>query len=261
MLKRVLISSLLLSSIFAFSAEADQVVLEPCADAFVCDCVPGATNPMLGNQYLAQGRYSACYNRTFIMWDLSSIPAGSIIDDAEFRIYCCEFYGSVSGQMVYYRVTEGWNETTICYTNMPAFTTDGAIFLSSWPTAGSWHSIDVTSFTVEWFAGTDNYGLYCHSTGSTSTSDCAYYSSRVSNPSYRPRLVVTFTPPSDLEESTWGGLKITESDTENCDPHTTGCETDDESVSDECGCECIMELPPPCPGLEETKLHKIDLLK
>ena len=91
---------MLLSSVFTLRAAADQVSLEPSMDAFVCDCVPGTTNPMLGNQYLAQGRYSACYNRTFISWDLSSIPAGSTIDDAEFRIYCCQFYGAPSGQMV-----------------------------------------------------------------------------------------------------------------------------------------------------------------
>ena len=243
MLKKVIFLSLLLCSIFNLPAAGDQVTLEPSLDAFVCDCVPGTTNPMLGSQYLAQGRYSACYNRTFIMWDLSSIPAGSTIDDAEFRIYCSQFYGSPSGQMAYYRVVEGWSETTVCYNNMPAFTTDGAIFSSSWPASGSWNTVDVTDFVTEWFAGTDNYGLYCHSTGSTSTSDCAYFSSRVSSPGYRPRLVVTFTPPAAFEQSTWGGLK------------TLG---NDDSGSDECSCECFMELPPPCPEQKEAKIKETD---
>lgn len=206
-MKRVLVISLLFSIMFVLPAAADQISLEPSQDAFVCDCVPGGTNPMLGSQYLAQGRYSACYNRTFIMWDLSSIPEGSTIDSAEFRIFCSQFYGAPSGEMVYYRVTEGWNETTVCYNNMPSYTTDGALFTSNWPSSGSWHTMDVTSFVAEWYAGTDNYGLYCHSTGCTSTSDCAYYSSRVSNQNYRPALIVTFTPPSALEGSTWGGLK------------------------------------------------------
>jgi hypothetical protein len=207
MLKRVLSVTLLLGFVFVLPAAADEVTLIPSQDAFVCDCIPGATNPMLGNQYLAQGRYGACYNRTFIMWDLSSIPAGATIDDAEFRIYCSQFYGSPSGQMAYYRVTEAWNETTVCYANMPAFTTEGALFTSSWPTAGSWHSMDVTDFVAGWYAGTDNYGLYCHSTGVTSTCDCAFYSSRISPAIYRPKLVVTYTPESALEESTWGSLK------------------------------------------------------
>ncbi len=206
--KRVLFVSLLLSCMFVLPAAADQVSLEPSQDAFVCDCIPGATNPALGNQYLAQGRYSACYNRTFIMWDLSSIPAGSTIDDAEFRIYCAQFYGSPSGQLAYYRVTEAWNENTVCYNNMPAFTTEGAVFLSSWPTGGSWHTVDVTEFVAGWYEGTDNYGLYCHSVGCTSTCDCAFFSSRVANPSMRPKLVVTYTPESALEESTWGSLKV-----------------------------------------------------
>jgi len=199
--------TIMFASVFILPAGADQVSLVPEQDAFVCDCVPGVTNPMLGNQYLAQGRYSACYNRTFIMWDLSSIPAGSTIDGAEFQIYCCSFYGTASGQMQYYRVIEDWNETTVTYSNMPAFTTDGVVSLSSWPSASTWHAVDVTDFAAAWYSGTDNYGLYCHSSGSSSTSDCAYYSSRVGNPSYRPKLVVTFTPPAALENTTWGGLK------------------------------------------------------
>ena len=206
---RLILISLFLTGLFAADAAADQVSLEPSQDAFVCDCIPGATNPMLGNQYLAQGKYQACYNRTFIMWELSSIPAGATIDSAEFRIFCAQFYGSPSGQMAYYCVTEAWNENTVNYSNMPGFTPDGAIFTSSWPSGSSWHSVDVTEFVIDWYAGTtDNYGFYCHSTGcTTSISDCAFYSSRVTPTSYRPKLVVTYTPQSALEETTWGNLK------------------------------------------------------
>ncbi len=198
----------LLTFVPLLQVSADQVTLEPSQDAFVCDCIPGATNPMLGNQYLAQGRYSACYNRTFIEWDLSSIPTGSIIDSAEFRIYCASFYGSPTGQMEYFCVIEDWNENTVTYNNRPDHTTNGAIFSSNWPTASTWNVVDVTTFVIDWFDGSlDNYGMLCHSSGSPSTSDCAYYSSRVSSSSYRPRLVVTFTPAGSLEPDTWGGLK------------------------------------------------------
>jgi hypothetical protein len=209
MLKTSLLCIVFINCLLVLPAAAEEITLEPSQDAFVCDCIPGATNPMLGNQYLAQGRYSACYNRSFIQWDLSSIPEGATIDDAEFRIFCATFYGSPSGQMAYYRVIEAWNENTVTYTNRPDHTTDGALFTSSWPGTSSWHVFDVTSFVALWFGGTvDNFGMLCHSTGCTSTSDCAFRSSNVGNPGYRPRLVITYTPPSSLDETTWGGVKV-----------------------------------------------------
>lgn len=191
------------------SGIADELVIEPSQDAFICDCMPSTTNPMLGAQYLAQGRYSACHNRTFIQWDLSSIPEGSTIEEVEFRIYCSAFYGSVSGQMAYYRVTETWSETTVTYNNMPSYTTEGALFTSNWPSSASWHSILITDFVIDWFDGTtDNYGLMCHSQGCTGTCDCAFYSSNVGNPAYRPRLVITYTPGTALEATTWADVKV-----------------------------------------------------
>ena len=207
--KLILLCFALTSCLLVLPASAEEITLEPSQDAFVCDCVPGVTNPMLGNQYLAQGRYSACYNRSFIQWDLSSIPEGSTIDRAEFRIFCTAFYGSSSGQMAYYLVIEAWNENTVTYNNRPDHTTEGALFTSSWPGANTWHVFDITDFAADWFSGAvDNYGMLCHSTGCTSTSDCAFRSSNVANPGYRPRLVITYMPPSTLEGTTWGGVKV-----------------------------------------------------
>ncbi len=208
MLRSIIPLPALLLAFTLVPVSADEITLEPSQDAFVCDCVPGATNPMLGNQYLAQGRYSACYNRTFIQWDLSSIPAGSIILNAEFRIYCADFYGSPSGQMAYYRVTEDWDEDTVTFINRPDHTTDGAVIETTWPTSSSWSVIDITGFVTDWFMGAEyNFGMLCHSDGCTSTSDCAYYSSRVSASAYRPRLIVTYTEPGTLDAETWGALK------------------------------------------------------
>lgn len=189
-------------------AVADEVSLEPSQDAFVCDCQPSVTNPSLGNLYLAQGRYGACYNRTFIQWNLSSIPPGSVIESAEFWIYCGDFYGSPSGQMAYYTLIEEWNESTVTYSNAPDHDSDSGIYSTEWPVAQSWKITDVTDFVVDWFSGTtDNYGLHLTSVGCPSTSDCAFYSSRCSAPAGRPKLVVTFTGAA-LERTTWGGVKV-----------------------------------------------------
>ncbi len=211
--------------LFADDLFCDEITFEPSQDAFVCDCIPGATNPAMGNQYLAQGMYGSCYNRTFISWDLSVIPPGSTIDLVEFQIYCGQFYGSPMGQMGYYRLIEEWNENTVSYSNMPGHTTDGAILLSTWPTGGSWHIVDITDFATEWYEGVnDNYGIYCHTVGASSTSDCLFYSSRGPYPSFNPRLVVTFTPPSDLEGMTWCEIKAVSSEEEKPEVPDRCCE-------------------------------------
>jgi len=191
----------------ALSALATEVSLEPLKDACVCDCAPGANNP-IGPEYLGQGRYSNCYTRTFIQWDMNEIPDGATIDSAIFRIYVGQFYGSPSGEMAYYRVIEDWNENTITYLNMPDYTDTGAVFLSNWPGSGTWHTIDVTDSVVAWYDSTiDNYGLYCHSRNSTSTSDCMYASSRYPTHSLRPELVVNYSGGSEVQEETWGSIK------------------------------------------------------
>ena len=192
-----------------FSASAEVISLEPDRDAFVCDCDPGATNPFAGDQFLAQGRISACYHRTFISWDLSSLPENIKITEAEFRMYCAQRDGSPSGEMYYYRVLENWNENTVTWGNKPDYTEDGGITLTEWPSANSWHTVDVTDFTINWYnETTDNYGLYCTAWLCTSINDCLFYSSRVSVPAYRPKLVITYTTGADLEAATWGEVKV-----------------------------------------------------
>jgi len=192
-------------------AFADEVALEPIKDAFVCDCLPGQTNPYAGNQYLAQGRITACYHKSFLQWDLSSIPADATITDAEFRIYVSQASGSGGGQMVYFRVIEDWSETTVTYNNMPDHTETGGVILSSWPGSSTWHTVDLTDLVIDWFAGTtDNFGIHCGSQNTPAPHDVIYYSSRVSAPAFRPSLVVSYTIPSALETDTWGSLKVQE---------------------------------------------------
>ncbi len=208
-MRRICFITLIIALVPVFSAAAEVAVIEPDRDAFVCDCLPGQTNPFAGDQFLAQGRISSCYHRTYISWDLDVIPEGSVIESAEFRMYCAQRDGAPSGQMLYFRVTEDWNENTVTYGNSPAHTEDGVVLLTEWPLANSWHSVDVTDFAIDWFTGTtDNYGLYCHSQNCTAMNDCLFYSSRVSVPAYRPRLVVTYTESSAFDSVTWGEVKV-----------------------------------------------------
>ncbi|MCP4231051.1 MAG: DNRLRE domain-containing protein [bacterium] len=189
---------------------ADVVTLEPAKDACVCDCQPGATNP-IGPGYLGQGEYNAgtaCYNRLFIQFDFSGLDPDETINSAELRFYCVSFYGTVSGDMLYSRLIEDWNEDTVNFINQPDYTTDGQVE-TGWPGSGSWHSVDVTGLVTDWYDGTEvNYGLIGHSQGTTGMCDCLFTSSRYSGTTYDPRLVIDYTGSgSDVEGESLGAIK------------------------------------------------------
>ncbi len=48
------------------------------------------------------------------------------------------------------------------------------------------------------------------------------------------------------------------SDPDDCEPQITEIESDDDSLSDGHACECLRELPPPCPEPEESESPKTD---
>ena len=193
--------------IFSVPAFADIVPLPPVKDACVCDCQPGVTNP-IGPEWLGQGQYGVCYNSLFIQFDLSGLDPGETINSAELQLYCAAFHGTVSGDMLYSRITEDWNQNTVKFTDQPAYTTDGQV-VTGWPSAGTWHSVDVTDFVTAWYDGTeDNYGIIGHSRNTTSTCDCQIPSSRYSGTTYDPRLVVDYTGTgTDIEAESLGTIK------------------------------------------------------
>lgn len=48
------------------------------------------------------------------------------------------------------------------------------------------------------------------------------------------------------------------SNPEDCEPQITKPALDDDSLSVDCICDCLRELPPPCPEPEESESPKTD---
>jgi hypothetical protein len=177
---------------------AQSIVLEVDKDAFICDCQPDANNPSGPVTKLFQGPYYVsshqCYARTASCWDLSSLPQGITITQATIDFKCVSTYGSMTGQMAFYRFLQSWGEESITTNNLPPHTSQDSI-VKNWPSAGQWLSIDATSLVRFWYEHPDsNFGIYGHCVNTTSTNGAAaFYSSRYGTSADRPKLTITYS--------------------------------------------------------------------
>lgn len=182
---------------FISYATAQSIVLEVDKDAFICECQPDATNPGGPVTKLFQGPYYVsghnCFARTASSWDLSSLPAGITITQATIEFKCGGSYGTLTGQMVFYRFLNSWDESTINSNNVPSFTIQDSI-TRNWPASGQWFSLDVTNFVKFWYEHPDsNFGIYGHCINTTAnTGAIAVYSSRYGTSADRPKLTITY---------------------------------------------------------------------
>jgi len=197
----------LLCLVIASSLLADEVSVPVLQDAYTCDCAPNVTNPNGGITYLYQGRVGNCYCNYFIEWDLSGIEPGAAITSAELYIYCKSFTGTAGGgNPIYFPITESWDENTVTYNTMPSWN-DSVSVTSVWPTAYSWHTVDLTSIVQGWIDGSIvNHGVLAHVENTPSTSCPGYFSSSYPVADRQPYLLINGTGLA-LDQTTWGEVK------------------------------------------------------
>lgn len=187
-------------------ANAETLVLTPVQDAYICDCQPDVTNPNGGPTHLYHGRYTTCYDRSLIQWDLSALPPGAEIEAAVMGLYCISFTGTPSGQPVFYPVAGAWDELSVTHSTDPGHSPSPFV-VASWPQPQAWFEVDVTALVQEWLSGEQgNYGIYCTSQGCTSTSVPGFWSKDSDHPDLWPRLVITYAL-GLTGDVTWGEIK------------------------------------------------------
>ncbi len=181
------------------AADTMTVVLRPDKDAFICGCQPNATNPGGPLTGLFQGQYNpsgtVCHARVPMHWNLANMPTGATILSATVQLSCNMIYGTLTGQMAFYRLTQDWDGSTVTHTTAPQYTTTASIIMN-WPTSvGQKIIIDVKTFIQFWQAQSDsNFGILGHSINTTGTGSGAigYYSSRYADSTQRPTLTIKY---------------------------------------------------------------------
>jgi hypothetical protein len=136
--------------------------------------------------------------RSFVQFDVSSIPATATILSANLRLYLVTEAPSASRSYDAHRVTSpAWVESTITWNNQPAVTGSPTSTISVTTPLDRWLSWDVASDVAAFVASTfTNYGWRISDSVESSATDYrSYFDTReYTGTTYDPQLVVTYLP-------------------------------------------------------------------
>ncbi len=125
--------------------------------------------------------------QTLIEFDLSSIPAGSYITDAQLVLR--RWWGIDNGPFLLHSIDEGWSESTVTWNNKPAY----GSYTGGTVTGGATGYWQVTDLVDGWYRGSrTNNGMIIVPTQFTLGAD--YYASdyNLGNPANNPQLIVEY---------------------------------------------------------------------
>lgn len=133
---------------------------------------------------------------TYIEFDLSGIFSSNI-QSASLQLYVYPNSNVIISNIWASRITEAWDEMTILENNTPGFSTDGQVFNDNEIQRATWVTWDITNMVIDWTNGTyENHGVMLRTSDVTYNSNAmSFYSSDyTSDPSLRPKLVITGNP-------------------------------------------------------------------
>ncbi len=122
-----------------------------------------------------------------LMTESIGLPAGAILQNATFYIYC----NIPTGQTIYiHRITTDWEELSVTWNSFGG-NFDHLVTGTFTPTTTGWYSVDLTSLVQAWLNGTyPDYGILLRQDHDIIT---GYHSSEyLGNPSQRPKIIITY---------------------------------------------------------------------
>lgn len=182
-------------------------------DSYVVSGSFGATNYGSYNRTIVSyykygsGKGSILYlGRNFYKFNLLSIPTNAIIVSAELSLYCYSGQNTTLANTQLQQVESSWVESTITYNNQPNATVSTQI-ANNQSTLNTWHTFDVKSH-VEGMVNdpSSNHGWKLkmndeYNGGNAGTYSKYYYSSECLNSALRPKLVVQWVLPIEVESA------------------------------------------------------------
>lgn len=143
--------------------------------------------------------------RSALEFDLSSIPPGSIIDEARLSLYAWDLdegmgkHSTLSGSnaSILQRITSAWNESTIDWTSHPETTSLNQVEIEQTTNEDqNFEDIDVTLLVRDMMAEpNESFGFLLRLQNETFYRRVNFASSDHSNSELHPKLVITYSPP------------------------------------------------------------------
>ncbi|GAH11777.1 unnamed protein product [marine sediment metagenome] len=115
--------------------------------------------------------------RTYIKFDLSTVPANAVIVDADLKLYQWGTLGTDNFTIGLYKVTSDWDESTIDWDPQPTCSVDAEITSDiTWAWVATWRSWDIDTLAQAWLDGSiTNYGVVLKDTDEASVNTLAYF--------------------------------------------------------------------------------------
>ncbi len=201
-----------LMSEFSYSQISDTIQAEK--DALIRELSEVGDNINYGNYaYLNMHAWTNQSNtvvhRSLIDFDLSSIPVGSIINNAELQLYADKHstdypngHESLTGSNRCFirRVVTDWDEYTVTWNNQPAITTLNQVIIPESYSSTQNYVINVTALLQNMIDDTANsFGFLIKQQHEIYYRRMVFASKDNPDNTIRPKLIVTYINPSSIE--------------------------------------------------------------
>jgi len=148
--------------------------------------------------YTGIGNSASTIVRTYIEFDLSSIPADVRITDADLKLYQYNTIGPDNFIVGLHKVTSNWDESTITWNLQPTSSTDAEVTSNITVGTITWKSWDIDTLVQSWLDGDiTNYGMVLKDTDESSVNTIAYFwtSDYTTDATKRPILEIDYYIP------------------------------------------------------------------
>jgi hypothetical protein len=184
-------------------ADDQTLTIQPNAsdgkDTWVAELYPDQNSASSVGTYV-DGDSAGQRFRTYIHFNLDSIPATAVVTVADLGLY---YYvsapGAVASTVGVYKVTSSWNESVVTWDNQPASSAapEDTEDMSGAPT-NTFLLWSITSLTQSWHDGSiPNYGIMLRDADeNTYEGRKAFYSSDWSDSTQCPKLTITYYDPT-----------------------------------------------------------------
>lgn len=172
-------------------------------DTYVIDLYP--TQNRSGDYYLYAGMNSLGKTRSYIHFNLPTLPNCSVVVDAKLHLAQDQYdpgNGQTTAYLNVYDIASTWNYQTITWNNQPNAYSGKIIDYTAFHSgSGSYnYELDITKIVKKWYEQGNNNGLMLASSNESTTKRSRFYSSRYNGSNGYPLFSVAYINNTGLED-------------------------------------------------------------